>query len=470
MLERLENPVFRQSSRQRMRGGKTYGCLIAYLLVLGLVVVISYEQFVSARVFPTTTGLAQVLFDTLVTTQWFLVAIITPALTATAITMEREQRTFDLLLLTPLSRFAIVWGKFLSAMAFVVVMVVCGTPLVALLFWMGGIDLWAALERYALILLSGVLLASFGLTMSAICSTSTLSILLTYGAFVSNYFVILLAGVAMVVARAFGGGAGLSLTALLPSWSAWQVWAFGIGATLLATWLQLQIAANYLLPDPRQGAWKTRLLTGALFLLALTAAVSLGRGAAASTANIRQYMVIVCTMFLVWTVPMLATGVPLQGRRWIEWLHPRSLQVGSVQSVPLFVALLLLMGIVADQFLPAPLRSSPLAWAYAAAYLWWVWALGYFYSFRIRNRWGALFALIGTLYFFAQVFANLANAFDRRVWFYLAGVTAPVELFDQPSDFAVWVPVYLILGLLSVWSTNLLERRRERRLQQGSTR
>jgi len=66
---------------------------MAYLLALGLVVVISYDQFMAVGVRRSTAGLAQTLFETLVATQWFLVAFITPALTTSAITMEREQRT-----------------------------------------------------------------------------------------------------------------------------------------------------------------------------------------------------------------------------------------------------------------------------------------------------------------------------------------------------------------------------------------
>lgn len=470
MLERLENPVFRQTSRQRMRGGKTYGCLIAYLLALGLVVVISYDQFVSNRVFPTTTGLAQTLFETLVMTQWFLVAFITPALTASSITVEREQRTFDLLILTPLSRFTIVWGKFLSAVAFLVVMVLCGTPLVALLFWMGGIDWGVMLERYALMLLSGVLLAAFGLAMSAVCSTSTLSILLTYGALAISYFIVLIAGVAFVMARAFGGAAGFSLSALLPGWSAWQVWVFGTGATVLGVWLLLQIAANYLLSDPREGAWKTRLLLAALFLLALVAAVSLGRGTTTLPTGVRHPMATLAVGLLGWAMPALATGIPLSGQRWTQWLHPRSLKVGTVQSVPLFVAVLLLMGVVADQFLPANLRSDGWAWVYVGSFLWWIWALGYSNSVRLRNRWGALFALVGIVYVFNQVFFNFYEVYQKRWLLILAALSAPVELFDQRQQFAVWTSIYLGLGVLVAASTSLWERRRQRRLQQEQER
>jgi ABC-type transport system involved in multi-copper enzyme maturation permease subunit len=281
VIERLENPVFRQSSRQRMRGARTYGCLMAYLLALGLVVVISYDQFMAVGVRRSTAGLAQTLFETLVATQWFLVAFITPALTSSAITVEREQRTYDLLMMTPMSRMAIVWGKFASAVAFVAVMILCGMPLVAVLFLMGGVDTGVMLERYAGMLLTGALLAAFGLMMSAICSNTTLANVLTYGILASVYFAGIVFGIALVLSRAFRGA---STSVFLPGigFTSWPFWLLTAVSVLLTLAILLQVAANYLLPDARQGAWKTRLLTALLHLLSLFAAMLTAKRAAFS--------------------------------------------------------------------------------------------------------------------------------------------------------------------------------------------
>ncbi|GIV19314.1 MAG: hypothetical protein KatS3mg023_1065 [Armatimonadota bacterium] len=307
MIERLENPVFRQSSRQRMRGVRTYGCLVAYLLILGLVVVVSYNEFMAQGVQRSTAGLAQTLFETLVATQWFLVAFITPALTTSAITMEREQRTYELLIMTPLSRFAIVWGKFASALAFMVVMILCGMPLVAVLFLMGGVDTGVMLERYAGMLITGALLAAFGLMMSAICSSTTLANVLTYGALASAYFAGMVIGIAFVMSRAFGGSMSASMLVPGIGLAPWQFWVFVAISVSLLLAILLQIAANYLLPDPRQGAWKTRLLTAILYLWSLGAALITARGAT-FPASVSNYMAMVVATSLATITPIVATG------------------------------------------------------------------------------------------------------------------------------------------------------------------
>jgi len=470
VIERLENPVFRQSSRQRMRGARTYGCLMAYLLTLALVVLIAYDQFMGRGQQRTTSGLAQTLFETLVLTQWFLVAFIAPALTTSAITMEREQRTYDLLMITPLSRFAIVWGKFASALAFVVVMILCGMPLVAVLFLMGGVDVGIMLERYIGMLITGVLLTAFGLMMSAICATSTLANLLTYGGLAIGYFVAAAAGTAFVMSRAFGGGVSGGASGIFwfsAGWNTWQLWGFVIGHVLLVALILLQIAANYLLPDPRQGAWKTRLLTAILYVdLLVTAAMDMAKGLA--TVPVPHLMAKTVVVLLGTITPAVATGIPLSGVRWVQWLHPRSLRMGAVQSAPLYLLGLLLAGVVVDAFMPLRVRSSLLAWWCAAGYLWWLWCMGYMVSAWMRNRWGALFALLGMLYTAGYFFVLLGEYPHYTALKTLVNLSIPAVLFESKGNLALWGVLYPVLAAVALAGGVVLGNRGHRRAAAGN--
>ncbi|MEJ5251452.1 MAG: ABC transporter permease subunit [Chthonomonadetes bacterium] len=463
MLERLENPVFRQASRQRMRGARTYGCLLAYLLTLALVVITAYDQFTAHSAQRTTTGLAQTLFETLTLTQWFLVALVTPALTTSAITMEREQRTIDLLIMTPLSRFAIVWGKFTSALAFVVVMILCGMPLVAVLFLMGGIDVGAMVVRYAGMVLVSAVLASFGLMMSAVCGTSTLANLITYGLVGVLYFVGALAGTALVMSRAFGGSSGISTTVF--GLTTWQFWMFTLGSVFLTVWLFLQIAANYLLLDPREGAWKTRLLTAVLYLWSVSTTV-LGLQNSPSLISGQDLLAM---LMMTWLAPIgvaVSTGVPMTGRRWYEWLHPRALAVGTVQSAPLYLVLLFMATLMGGLWVPASFRSSAVVWVFCAGYLWWLWSLGYAFSTLIPNRWGAGTALVGAIALGVQFVSTLSEVLDYRALYTFINLFVPFAPFaprNLPSNVELWAALYPALGLVVTIGTALIRRRRERR-------
>jgi hypothetical protein len=136
--------------------------------------------------------------------------------------------------------------------------------------------------------------------------------------------------------------------------------------------------------------------------------------------------------------------------------------VGTVQSALLYLLLLLLAGVIADLFLPAKMRSGPVVWFYLAGYVWWIWALGYFASVVVRNRWGALFLLVGMLYLFAQMVYNVTVFSDRPDdWLFLLNFSAPVELFRDAHSCALWSLAYVALGLTAAAVGSLIHRKRE---------
>src|SRR5438132_3391305 len=76
----------------------------------------------------------QALFLSLVIFQMVLLAFITPALTAGAISSERERQTIDLLFVTKLPSFSILWGKLLASMSFVLLLLLLSVPIFSLCF------------------------------------------------------------------------------------------------------------------------------------------------------------------------------------------------------------------------------------------------------------------------------------------------------------------------------------------------
>src|SRR3989475_10199502 len=77
-----------------------------------------------------------------------LLAFITPALTAGAVSSERERQTIDLLFVTKLPAFSILWGKLLASMSFVILLLLLSVPIFSLVFLFGGIELDQALLAF----------------------------------------------------------------------------------------------------------------------------------------------------------------------------------------------------------------------------------------------------------------------------------------------------------------------------------
>ena len=179
--------------RSRFRGRRAFVVLTLYLAVLALIAYGAYSVVapgarVQAEFNGFTTGgnpnasaeVGQAIFAMLSVIQLLLVSFIAPALTAGAISLEREKQTLDLLIATPLRPGAIVVGKLLSALAFVVLMILAGIPVSALVLMYGGVNVDDILRQQAVLFASAIGLGVIGLFISALLKRTQAAIVLTY--------------------------------------------------------------------------------------------------------------------------------------------------------------------------------------------------------------------------------------------------------------------------------------------------
>jgi hypothetical protein len=96
------------------------------------------------------------------------VAFLAPSATAGAISLEREKRTLELLVVTPISSIAIVLGKLLSALIYVWLLIAASIPLTAVVFVYGGVAPDDVLRGYIVLIVTAVGLGSFGLFCSSL--------------------------------------------------------------------------------------------------------------------------------------------------------------------------------------------------------------------------------------------------------------------------------------------------------------
>jgi ABC-2 type transport system permease protein len=161
----LSNPVLAREARVRLRGWQAFCLLGAYAGALGAVVAVLYGaaegDAVSgpgdAQGFALKAGLIIGMAQTV------LAALIAPALMASSISLEREQRTLDVLKTTGMRASAIVLGKLLAGTLPGALMVISSVPLLALC----GVSRW---DTAGLCCLSLLTLASVG-AVSMACSS-----------------------------------------------------------------------------------------------------------------------------------------------------------------------------------------------------------------------------------------------------------------------------------------------------------
>jgi ABC-type transport system involved in multi-copper enzyme maturation permease subunit len=134
-------------------------------------------------------GQGQVVVDSLLQVQVFVIVLFLPAITCGAIAGEKERNTLAVLLTTRLGPLTIVLEKLASRLVVVFVLLLISLPLLALSYALGGVGLADLLTRVRGLVELSLLVASLSLMCSAWCGT-------TVSAFFMSYFV---AGMMMLV-------------------------------------------------------------------------------------------------------------------------------------------------------------------------------------------------------------------------------------------------------------------------------
>src|ERR1051326_3950361 len=194
-----DNPVLVKEFRTRMRGARAYWVLLVYVLLLTLVVGSTYLNWYMtttaggvSRQAASSTG--RLLFNWLFAFQAGLVALITPAITAGAITIEREPQTYQMLATCGLKPRHIIWGKLMAAVAFVALLLTSSLPLVSLSFLLGGVAPGEVFGTSLSLALSAFVFGPLGILCSASIRATAAATVATYAAVMLLFITTLIVG------------------------------------------------------------------------------------------------------------------------------------------------------------------------------------------------------------------------------------------------------------------------------------
>ena len=214
------NPIALKELRGRMRGARAFAVLTVYVALMSAFAVVLYLIYTaSSSVSLTTTGgaIGKTIFGGVVAVELFLVCFVSPAFTAGAISGERERRTFNLLRTTLLSARRIVLGKLVSALAYIVLLLLVAVPLQSLAFLMGGVTVEEVLLSVELLVVTAIGYGAVGLYFSAMTKRTLTASILTYTFALVTTVALPLAALVLGVFSGFGtsGGSQPLLQAIL---------------------------------------------------------------------------------------------------------------------------------------------------------------------------------------------------------------------------------------------------------------
>lgn len=141
----ITNPMIAKELRQRLRERRAW--LLPTLCLLVLAGTVSFAYY-AATDLGSNGGQAEVqganigeaIFLTVVFTQVVVLLLMAPVFSSGSLTIEKEQRTFAGLLTSLLSAPQIWWGKFVSALLYLLLLLFCSLPLLAVSLAFGGIE------------------------------------------------------------------------------------------------------------------------------------------------------------------------------------------------------------------------------------------------------------------------------------------------------------------------------------------
>jgi ABC-2 type transport system permease protein len=183
MLSVNINPIIVKELRSRMRGGRTYVILTIFLLGLAALcygVIRVYEGQAQAGNMVISAHVGKGLFAALALAEVLLITFLTPAVTAGAISSEREQLTYDLLVATPLRPGRILSGKLIATLSYIFLLIFTAVPLGSLVLIFGGVAPEDLLRALVLLIVTALAFGMIGLLCSTLVRRTITATILTY--------------------------------------------------------------------------------------------------------------------------------------------------------------------------------------------------------------------------------------------------------------------------------------------------
>lgn len=174
----IQNPIIRRELLGLLRTPKAIAIQIGFVAAIVLLVVAVWPDNATVNLGGRQ---ARQLLGVFVYGLLVSLMLLAPAFPATTIVRERQTGTLTLLLTSPLSPLAILLGKIISSMGFVVLLLVLSLPAAACCFVMGGVAWQTVAMAYGVLFVVALQYATLGLAVSSKVKTTDSALRVTYG-------------------------------------------------------------------------------------------------------------------------------------------------------------------------------------------------------------------------------------------------------------------------------------------------
>lgn len=177
------NPVFRKELKLGVRSAKLpiviliFNSILAFISLLVLYAII--ENAYWSGIIDYTSVI--MLYVIVLGIESILLAFIVPALTASTISGERERQTLDILLTTRMTPWSIIWGKLMSSVSMIILVIFSSVPVISIVLIFGGISLIDVMKIVLYLVFAAIFFGTISIGCSSHFKKTTSSTVAAYG-------------------------------------------------------------------------------------------------------------------------------------------------------------------------------------------------------------------------------------------------------------------------------------------------
>ncbi len=174
----FENPVLQRELVTNLRMTRGFVLLAAYVGFLGLLVYAAWPA--DQRLDMASSEEAKKLVDLFFLGQYLLMSLMAPSFSAGAITGEKERKSFEMLIASPVKPGAIVLGKLAASLTPLAELMICSLPIVMLCLPLGGVHPYEVFAAYFAMIVSVGLFGMISLWCSSYFARTSASLVVSY--------------------------------------------------------------------------------------------------------------------------------------------------------------------------------------------------------------------------------------------------------------------------------------------------
>ena len=153
--------------------------LLLYQVILGVIVYFAWPREVRLDL-TVDSGNNSQLVDLVFLGQYVLASLMAPSFAAGAVSGEKERKTYEMLLASPINPESIVFGKLVAALTHLAMLIVASLPIVMLCLPLGGVSFYEVLAAYVMLITSVVAFGMISVACGSFFPRTSSSLVVSY--------------------------------------------------------------------------------------------------------------------------------------------------------------------------------------------------------------------------------------------------------------------------------------------------